>query len=412
MTAVSGARGARGLPQPSDTALSEEAIQRRVGGRIRDLRVALGLTATDLAARAGISQGQLSKIETGKATLSIRTLARLCEVLDRPLSYLFQSEREAPRMLGVVGTLHTVEGPESRGVRGFADEVARRTGGRLSLMPLRASQLGSASEQVRQLRDGLIDVFVEDLALYERIAPALRFLALPGTFADDGHLARFLAAPLVAEGARAALRAEGIHLLNARWNWRRGVESVLASRRPIFEPEDLAGLRTRVQDIPVLGAFWREMGAEPVVVPWADVKGALERGEVDAVSTHRAHLWPLGFCEHARYVTCLDDVRPVLAVAMNAVKFQALPPDVQSAVIEACDAAGDAFTEMVTRAEDENERLNAARYRAAYIRVALEPWRVRVAEARGRLLERGELPREVWSEIEALRRAPARDTEP
>ncbi len=398
--------------RPPETALSEEAIQRRVGSRVRDLRVAWRLTASELAARAGISQGQLSKIETGKATLSIGTLARLCEVLDRPLSYLFQSEREAPRMLGVVGTLHTVEGPESQGVRWFADEVARRTGGGLSLMPLRASQLGSAREQVRQLRDGLIDVFVEDLALYEGIAPALQFLALPGAFADEGHLARFLAAPLVAEGARAALRAEGIHLLNRGWNWRRGVESVLASRRPIFDPMDLAGLRVRVQDVPVVAAFWREMGAVPIVVPWPDVKGALERGEVDAVPTQKSHLWPLGFCEHARYVTCLDDVRPVLGVGMNAVKFQALSPDVQSALIEACDAAGDAFTEMVTRAEEENERMNVARYRAAYIRVALEPWRERLAAARGRLLERGELPREVFREIERLRDPSAQATEP
>lgn len=386
---------------------SEAQIQERVGARIRELRTAQRLTMAELAARSGISQGQLSKIETGKATLSIRTLSRLCEVLDRPLSYLFQSDREAPRMLGVVGTLHTVEGPESLGVRAFADEVGRRTGGALSLMPLGAQQLGSGREQVRQLREGLIDVLVEDLALYEELAPALRALAVPGVFAGDDHLARFLASPHVAEGARGALRAEGIHVVNPRWNWRRGVESVLVSRQPVFDPEDLAGLRVRVQDVPLLADFWREMGAEPVVVAWPDVKDALARGEVDVVPTDKTHLWPLGFCAHARYVTGLGDVRPVLAVAMNAVRFQALAPDVQRALVEACDAAGDAFTDLVGRAEAENERRNVEEHRAVYVRVSIGPWRARMREAHRRLIDRGDLPADVWREVEGLRQGPA-----
>jgi hypothetical protein len=47
----------------------EERIQQRVGARVRELRQAAGITAVVLAERTGISQGQLSKIENGKAAL-------------------------------------------------------------------------------------------------------------------------------------------------------------------------------------------------------------------------------------------------------------------------------------------------------------------------------------------------------
>ncbi len=71
---------------------SETLVQQSVGARIRELRRAQGLSGYALARATGISQSQLSKIETGKAALSVGVLTRLCRVLGRPLSYLFQSE--------------------------------------------------------------------------------------------------------------------------------------------------------------------------------------------------------------------------------------------------------------------------------------------------------------------------------
>lgn len=384
---------------------AEEVIQQRVGVKIRQLRLASGLKAVDLAARAGISQSQLSKIETGKATLSIKILAKLCGALDRPLSYLFQSDREVPRTFGVVGTLLTVEGPESRGVHRFVEEVARLSGERLSFMPLRARQAGLAEEQVAQLREGLIDILIEDAVLFQDLAPALRFLTMPYGFADEAHLQRFLGSEAFHERVGRPLRQAGIRLLNPRWNWRRGVERVLASTRPVMEPADAKGLRVRVSEPLVQAPVWRALGAEPVVLPWTEVKAALAHGEIDAVATHKAHLLPLGFCRHARYVTLLGDVPAVLAVGVNDAKFQALPPELQASLSAACDGAGEAFTAIVAEAERENEPLNVARHHAVYLRVPLAPWRAGVAEARRRLIAQGVLPADTWRVIESLKRA-------
>ncbi|MDO9111072.1 MAG: helix-turn-helix transcriptional regulator, partial [Desulfatirhabdiaceae bacterium] len=106
--------------------MKEQGVQGRIGAKIRELRIAAGLTAVELALRAGLSQSQISKIETGKAALSIASLTSLCQILGRPLSYLFQKDAEIPRILG---TMTTVAGPESRGLAWFADEVRRLTGG-------------------------------------------------------------------------------------------------------------------------------------------------------------------------------------------------------------------------------------------------------------------------------------------
>ena len=168
---------------------TEKAVQERIGAKIRELRSAAGLTAVDLALRAGLSQGQLSKIETGKAALSIGALSSLCQILGRPLSYLFQKDEEIPRILG---TMTTVAGPESRGQIWFADEVRRRTGGRLSLVPLQATLLDSQTRQSAMLKEGSLDLFIEDLPAFRALAPALDLLSLPYIFDDTDHQSAFL----------------------------------------------------------------------------------------------------------------------------------------------------------------------------------------------------------------------------
>jgi TRAP-type C4-dicarboxylate transport system substrate-binding protein len=387
------------MDQPtSGTDELEGQIQRRVGGRVRELRLAAGLTAVALAQRAGISQGQLSKIENGKAALSSKVLAALCRVLERPVGYLFQSRDEMPRVLG---TLTTVEGPENEGIQGFAAAVREMTGGRLSLIPLRPSQLGSALSQVDQLREGLIDLFVEEPYYYDRFVAGFGVFALPYTFRSEAHRETFLAGAAFREDFVAPLQREGVRLLNRRWNWIRGLEWVLAADRPVTAPEDVRGLRVRTSESPLLQRFWEALGARPVAVPWAEVRAALRSGAVDVVPTHRTHLYPLGFCRYARFVTRLGDLPPVLAVGMHEARYRILPPGVQAGLEAACDRGGDVFSRRVRQAEEANAQLNIRRHKAVYLTVDVTPWREAVARARGILREEWLLPPAAWAAVAA-----------
>jgi putative transcriptional regulator len=61
---------------------------------LRAVRKAQGLTLTDVATRANIDKGQLSRIERGHEGLSLEALARLATVLElRELSRLLEPYR-------------------------------------------------------------------------------------------------------------------------------------------------------------------------------------------------------------------------------------------------------------------------------------------------------------------------------
>jgi transcriptional regulator with XRE-family HTH domain len=61
-----------------------------VGAAIRRLRSAQGLTLADVADRARISQGMLSRLETGAVSPSLETLAAVATAIGADLSTLFR----------------------------------------------------------------------------------------------------------------------------------------------------------------------------------------------------------------------------------------------------------------------------------------------------------------------------------
>ncbi len=69
---------------------SEIEIDRRIGQRIRERRVVLGLNQTKLAAGLGISFQQLQKYERGHSRMGVGLLYACAQLLDVPPEYFFE----------------------------------------------------------------------------------------------------------------------------------------------------------------------------------------------------------------------------------------------------------------------------------------------------------------------------------
>ncbi|MFU0506890.1 helix-turn-helix domain-containing protein [Pseudaminobacter sp. NGMCC 1.201702] len=73
----------------------KDLLQVAIGGEARAQRRRQGLTAQDVATRAGISAGMLSKIENGLISPSLGTLKALSSALRLPLTCFFRSFENA-----------------------------------------------------------------------------------------------------------------------------------------------------------------------------------------------------------------------------------------------------------------------------------------------------------------------------
>ncbi|MCD6187464.1 MAG: TRAP transporter substrate-binding protein DctP [Desulfuromusa sp.] len=383
-----------------DKMAQETLIQKSVGKRIHQLRKEQKLNAVELAEKAGISQGQLSKIENGKATISIKNLAAICRALDHPVSDLFQNKESTGTGHHPTTIVTAVAGLEHQGLHWFEREIARHTNGVIALNTLGTVQFGPVHEQIDLLLNGEIDLFVEELVHFDQIAPELKQFNLPYCFASQEKRLAFLRSGYFREKVTNVLLEKGIYCLNPRWNWSRGLERVIISNRPIITPGDLSGLRVRIYKSKILKRFWEKMGAIPVSVPYAEIQSAIDSGKVDAVPLSKELLYRQNLCRNARFVTNLGDLDRIMGIFITRKKYLSFSAEIQHSLKNACDSAGEIFSTNVKSAESKNESLNMSCFGAVYLKVDLEPWRLETLRIRKELMAEKRLSLSAWEAME------------
>ncbi|MFB5193215.1 helix-turn-helix domain-containing protein [Alicyclobacillus fastidiosus] len=62
--------------------------------KLREIRQLKGLTIKDLADKCDVSQSLISQVERGKVTPTLTVFWRLCQELDIPMHYFFESQQD------------------------------------------------------------------------------------------------------------------------------------------------------------------------------------------------------------------------------------------------------------------------------------------------------------------------------
>jgi mannose-6-phosphate isomerase-like protein (cupin superfamily)/DNA-binding XRE family transcriptional regulator len=79
-------RGSKVRPVPP----SPSAVPILIGPRLRETRVAQGLTIDNIADATGLTKGFISRVERDETSPSVATLVKLCQVLSLPVGALFE----------------------------------------------------------------------------------------------------------------------------------------------------------------------------------------------------------------------------------------------------------------------------------------------------------------------------------
>jgi transcriptional regulator with XRE-family HTH domain len=74
--------------------IDDDAVGRKIGERVKILRMANDLTLDQLASVSGVSRAMISRIERGEASPTAALLARICSALGLSLSGFFAEEEK------------------------------------------------------------------------------------------------------------------------------------------------------------------------------------------------------------------------------------------------------------------------------------------------------------------------------
>jgi transcriptional regulator with XRE-family HTH domain len=71
------------------------AVDKHIGARMRECRLALGMTQENLSELLGVTFQQIQKYESGRNRVSAARLFEICEALDVSLASMFERKLKA-----------------------------------------------------------------------------------------------------------------------------------------------------------------------------------------------------------------------------------------------------------------------------------------------------------------------------
>ena len=230
-----------------------------------------------------------------------------------------------------------VESTQHLAATKFAELVKERTNGAVEIKVYSNSTLGPGQQALNLMRGGSIEIIQSGSTTFNGLVGETAALEMPFVFENSEHAYRVLDGK-VGQGLLDKLDPFGIKGLAFLEN---GWREVTNNRHPVNSAEDIKGLKIRTTPNPYHIQAFELLGANPVPLAYAELYSALETGAVDAQEHPLPILWAGKFYEVQDYLTLTNHAYSPLILAMNKPKFESLPPEYQTILVEAAREAAD-----------------------------------------------------------------------
>ncbi|MCB1481895.1 MAG: sialic acid TRAP transporter substrate-binding protein SiaP [Rhodobiaceae bacterium] len=159
-----------------------------------------------------------------------------------------------------------------------ADEVKKRTDGRVTINVFPASSLGKEVEINEGLGIGAVDIIYTGPSFVERYYGPIAISDYPFIMKGFDHWKKYRGSDLFSDLSAGYKDATGHTVMALVYYGQRHV----TSNFPILKPEDMKGLKIRVPNSPVMLMFPKAVGANPTPMAFSEVYLALQQKVVDA----------------------------------------------------------------------------------------------------------------------------------
>lgn len=227
--------------------------------------------------------------------------------------------------------IHVDGYPNTVAMDAFAEALAEKTGGEITLQMFHGGTLGSQPDAVEQVRAGALEIGNFNLGPIGPIVPAANVVSLPFIFKDVDHMFRVL------NGEGGAAISAGMAekgLIPLAW-YDAGARSFYNGEKAINTPEDVVGMKVRVMNNDLFTGMINEMGGNASPMAFAEVYQALKTGVVDGAENNWPSYESTGHFEVAGFYSLSQHLIIPECICINADTFAALSPEMQAAVTEA-----------------------------------------------------------------------------
>lgn len=188
----------------------------------------------------------------------------------------------------------------------FAREVSDRTGGRIQIAVVPNGRLGDEKSVCEQVQYGAVDACRVSVSILSDFNRDIGVMTLPYLFSSTGQMFRVLDGQVgdtLLRNLEADSRFVGLAWTDA------GARSFYTTHKQIRTPDDLRGLKIRVQQSNAMMEFIDCFHASPVQIGQNDIYSALQSGVVDAAENNWSSFVDMNHEKICRYFTVDEHMR-------------------------------------------------------------------------------------------------------
>ena len=263
-----------------------------------------------------------------------------------------------------IATVNAGDNPRNVAAAELAKQLSAKSGGKIKGEVYTNNQLAKGeAAQLEATQLGTIDMGPVGAAPIGGIfEPGFLPLSLPFLWPSRQQVWKAMDGPVGTELAK-RMEAKGLTTLCYGGGW--GYRNVMSNKRPIRTPADMKGVTIRVQQSPVYIGMMRNLGANPVPMPWSETFLALKQGTVDAMEAPAVSIVSDKYHEIGKYYSLTKHSYEPITWFANRKKYDALPADLKKAV----DAAAKTTCALDRKAELDSEAADLELIRKAGVQI-------------------------------------------
>lgn len=263
--------------------------------------------------------------------LTKRTLIKgLAALVFAPLASFSATAQDAPIVLKFSHVV-AVDTPKGKGAERFKELAAKYTEGKVKVEVYPNSQLYKDKEEVEALQLGAVQMLAPSLSKFGPLGvKEFEVFDLPYLFKDRAALRKVTDGP-IGKDLLSKLSSKGIVGLAY---WDNGFK-VLSANKPLKSPDDLLGLKMRIQSSKVSEAQMKALGAVPQVMAFSEVYQALQTGVVDGTENPPSNMYTQKMHEVQKFATVTNHGYLGYAVIVNKTFWDGLPAPIRTGLEKA-----------------------------------------------------------------------------
>lgn len=236
-----------------------------------------------------------------------------------------------------------------KGMVHMAERLDHYSDGEMRIEIYPSGQLGAERELVELLQIGSLAMTKVSSSPLESFVPEMKVFSLPYVFRDQEHFKKVLESDI---GKSLLLAPEKVRLRGMGY-YDAGSRSFYTTDTPIHNPDDLAGLKIRVQKSQTSVDMIAAMGGAATPISWGELYTALQQGVVDGAENNPPSLYLSRQYEVSKYYS-LDQhtyVPDILLMSLHI--WEGLNPQQQEWLQQAVDDSTAYQGELWQQASDE-----------------------------------------------------------